>query len=162
MYRDDHRLAILQQKKEHYDRYLAPNVTCKICGITYTNGSLWHHKRSKRHLTALFQLNNSILELGPQYQQQLDEALSAHKETCKICGGLYYEGFSNRHNKTKGHLAALAGLITGSESNSETSQIKDYNKKKDKMQCFGSPQFAGFGRLPPASPEACYVMLYMI
>ena len=22
------------------------------------------------------------------------------------------------------------------------------------MQCFGSPQFAGFSRLPPASPEA--------
>ena len=26
-----------------------------------------------------------------------------------------------------------------------------------KMQCFGSPQLAGFSRLPPASPEACYV-----
>ena len=45
--------------------------------------------------------------------------------------GQYYEGFLNRHNKTKYHLTALAKLNSGSESASETSQIKDYSKKKD-------------------------------
>ena len=29
------------------------------------------------------------------------------------------------------------------------------------MQCFGSPQFDGFSRLPPASPESRYVLLFM-
>ena len=58
----DKRESILKQKKVYYSRIkssLLQKVTCEVCGGVCTKGSLYMHKKSKRHLTALAKFNQS-------------------------------------------------------------------------------------------------------
>ena len=84
-------------------------VTCNVCGGDYIKGSLWNHKQTKRHLTALAKLNSGS-ESGPQYEQQLNELISAQEVTCEVCGGKFAKMSLWYHNRSKRHIRALAKL----------------------------------------------------
>ena len=97
--------AILKRQRKHRSE----KVECLICDKTFKKGTLWSHNKSQRHLTALAKLSCGS-ESGPQYEQQLNELLNAHKMTCDLCNKTFMKGLLTRHSKSKYHLTALAKL----------------------------------------------------
>ena len=96
-------------------------TTCDVCGVECTKIGFAQHLRSVRHLKAVAKLNTSS-ESGPQYQQQLNQLLSAQLVRCDVCGVECMKYALTRHNKSLRHLTALAKRNLGAEVGSQYQQ----------------------------------------
>ena len=107
-YYNDNRSTLLQRQKEYrklYKPLMAQMVLCEICGTNCTKGSLWHHKQTNRHLTALANLNSQS-EPGVPFIQV--KGPMSQKVSCTVCGIECTKGSLHLHLKSLRHLAALA------------------------------------------------------
>ena len=119
----DKRESLLKQKKVRYQLIkssLLQKVTCEVCGGECAMVSLYMHKKTKRHLTALAKLNSEASsEASPQYEQQLNQLLNAQMARCDVCDVECTKAALSRHKKSKRHLTALAKLNQSDAFSSE-------------------------------------------
>ena len=107
-YYKDNRSTILQRQKEYRQLYkplMAQIILCEICGTNCAKGSLWHHKQTNRHLTALA---NTRSEPGTPFIQV--KGHMSQKVSCNVCGIECTKGSLRMHLKCIRHLTALATL----------------------------------------------------